>query len=94
MWITWLIGIVIFPYFTTDTINIWEFCGPASYHTDYGAETIMWELHTLFLTVHKPITDTDGYTPRCEVKDSCRRLFSKPNKTNLSLVNQQERGFG
>ena len=33
-----------------------SFCGPASYHTDYGVETIMWELHTLFLTVYKAIT--------------------------------------
>ena len=95
-----------------------SFCGPASYHTDYGVESIMWELHALFLTVYKPITD------RCELKDSCRRRHScdippsflpgayerqsrfahsannktsKPiytNKTNLSLVNQQERGFG
>ena len=45
MWITRLISIVIFPYFTTDTINMGaSFCGPAA---DYGAETVMWELHTL-----------------------------------------------
>ena len=124
MWIIRLISIVIFPYFTTDTINIWEFlwtcfiphrlwcrnhnvgvayiildCVQGYYRRDVQdcqqRLSSAFDLLLIFLcsliqtlTLTPPPNNvllanldmyrlqTDGYTPRCELKDLCRRRHS------------------